>query len=103
MAGKVLKAYEIKLDKLNIPVNVIDAGGFVKEYQILAPKITEATHAFLETVKDDLLRDAKIGLEEIFEPARIKKLIEEFKLKTKTMIQKRLPTIPEKTKNFLTQ
>jgi flagellar protein FlaI len=103
MVAKLLKKYDIKLDKVHINVNIVDAGGYIKEYHILVPKISDATHALLDSVKDDLLREAKIGMEEIFDPARIKKLITEFELKTEGLIQKRLPGVSLNIKNFLTQ
>lgn len=103
MAEKIIKKYGIKLGKVGIPVNIVDAGRYVREYHISVPKISDATHTLLDSVKDELLKDAKIGVEEIFDQARIKNLITEFENKTRGMIDKRLPKIPESTKNFLTQ
>ncbi|MBI4174843.1 MAG: CpaF family protein [Candidatus Aenigmarchaeota archaeon] len=100
---KIIKKYDIKLNRIHIPVNIVDAGGYIREYHILVPKISDATHTLLDSVKDELLKDAKIGMEEILDQARIKNLITEFENKTSGMIDKRLPKIPENTKNFLTQ
>jgi len=103
MATKILQKYNIKLNRVQIFVNIVDAGGYVKEYHLMVPKISEATHALLDSVKEELLKEAKIGMDEIFDQERIKKLISEFEIKTKLLIDERLPNISENTKNFLTQ
>jgi flagellar protein FlaI len=98
---KIIKSYSIKLEKVHITIHIADTGGYTNVYKVLVPNISEATLALLDSVKDDLLKDAKIGMEEIFDPSRIKKLITEFQEKTDVMIKKRIPSIPESTKNFL--
>ena len=102
MQPKIVKSYNVKLDKVLVTIQIADTGGYTNTYKILVPNISEATLALLDSVKDDLLKDAKIGMEEIFDPGRIRKLIIEFQEKTDIMIKKRLPTIPDPTKNFLT-
>lgn len=56
----------------------------------------------LDAIKDDLIRDAKIGMEEISDPNRIRKLIQEFKAKTEVIIKQKLPNISESMKRFMT-
>ncbi|MCX6815726.1 MAG: ATPase, T2SS/T4P/T4SS family, partial [Candidatus Aenigmarchaeota archaeon] len=98
----ILKSYSIVVDKVHVHVNIADVGSYTAEYHVSLPKISEATLALLDTIKDDLLKEAKISAEEIFDPIRIKSLIKDFEVKTDKIIQKRLPSISEGTKNFLT-
>jgi flagellar protein FlaI len=100
---KVIKKYDIVLDKIRIPVTIIDSGGYVKEYRITVPKISEATHALLDSVRSELLKDSKIGMEEIFDPSRIKKIMAEFSAKTEMLLESRIAGTSRTTKTFLTQ
>lgn len=103
MAIKIIKRYDIVIDKLRVPVNIIDTGGYVKEYRLTLPKISEATFALLDSVRTELLKDSKIGMEEIFDPSRIKKIMSEFSEKTAALLEGRLPGAGSAQKAFLTQ
>jgi len=102
MPLKIVDKYTLTMGKVPVIITIVDEGGYTNVYKILVPKISDATLALLDSIKDDLLRDAKIGMEEIFEPSRIKKLIEEFEAKANVLIKKTIPNISENTKNFLT-
>jgi flagellar protein FlaI len=99
---KVLKKYSVLVDKIHVSASVVDAGGYTLEYRISLPKISTATAALLDTIKDALLKESKIGAEEVFDPAHIKKLIGEFEAKAETLIAQKLPSISTSAKNFLT-
>ncbi len=102
MAIKLLKKYSVVTGKVHVHVEIVNAGGYTAEYRLSVPKISTATLALLDAIKDDLLKDAKIGMEEVFDSARIKKLTEEFEIKTENIISKRIPNLPEGAKKFLT-
>ncbi len=100
---KVIKKYDVVMDKIRVPVSIVDAGGYVKEYIMSVPKISEATHALLDSVRSELLKDSKIGMEEIFDPSRLKKIMAEFSNKTELLLEARVAGASRTTKMFLTQ
>jgi flagellar protein FlaI len=102
MAEKILKKYMVKVDNYNVGIVISDTGGYTPVYKISLPRISAATEALLDSVKEDLLKDAKIGMEEIFDPVKIKKLIDEFKGKTDILLQKKLPMVGPGMRDFLT-
>ena len=53
---KIIKKYSVPVDKINVNVSVVDAGGYIAEYRISLPKISAATTALLDSIKDDLLK-----------------------------------------------
>ncbi len=99
---KVIKKYSVSINKINVNVSVVDTGGYIAEYRISLPKISTATAALLDSIKDDLLKESKIGTEEVFDPARIRKLVAEFGTKAEMLIAQKLPSISTSAKNFLT-
>lgn len=102
MEAKIKSSYAIAVDKVSVKIDILDAGDYTLEYRISVPKISGATLALLDSIKDALLKDAKIGMEEIFDPLRIKKLMGEFEMKAETLIGQRIPNLPEGVKDFLT-
>ncbi len=102
MTSKTLENYIIKLENVSINIAIVDTNGYTNEYHVMVPNISAATIALLDSIKDELLKEANIGMEEIFDPAKIRKLMGSFRDKTDTMIQFKLPTLNEETRNFLT-
>ena len=98
---KVLKTYSVLTGKFRMNISIVDASGYTGEYRISMPKISPATLALLDTIEDDLLKESKIGSEEIFDPVKIKSLIKEFSDLAELMIQKRLPSLKAGAKSFL--
>ena len=98
----VIKKYSVVVNKVSVGITIVDAGDYTKEYKASLPKISTATAALLDSIKDDLLRESKIGAEEAFDPVHIKKLISEFETKAQTLIAQKLPSISLSAKNFLT-
>jgi archaeal flagellar protein FlaI len=102
MTSKVLESYAISQENVNVNINIVDTNGYTNEYHVLVPNISAATIALLDSVKDDLLKETKIGMEEIFDPVKIKKLMASFRDKTDAMIEFRLPNLTEDIRSFLT-
>ncbi len=97
----VLKAYEITADNLKVEVKIIDKEDFTKIYHVSIPEISPATSALLDSVKEDLLKEAKISPEEIFDPSRATAMKEEFRKRANLLMTKKVPSVSEKTKNIL--
>ncbi len=100
--AKILKSYYINIEKIHVHVTVADTGDYTLQYKLTIPKISSATLALLDQIKEDLLKEAKISAEEMFDPNKIKNLIKEFEAKTQTIIDSKLPTVSENVKQFLT-
>jgi archaeal flagellar protein FlaI len=102
MTVKILKNYSLPMNKFNVRIDIVEAGDFTAEYRLSVPKMSAATLALLDTIKDELLKESKIGMEEMFDTSRIKALTKEFEIKAETLITKSMPNIPQNIKDFLT-
>ncbi len=98
---RTLKTYYVVVGKFRMGINIVDVSGYTGEYRISMPRISPATLALLDTIGDDLLRESKIGSEEIFDPVKIKFLIKEFSDRAEQIIQKRLPNLKAGARGFL--
>ncbi len=99
--AREIDTYEVISDEIKVNVSIVEGEDFVKLYKISVPEISSATLVLLDSVKEALLREAKIGAEDIFNQAVIGKLKEEFRKKAREIIDKKLPNTPDKTKKLL--
>ena len=97
----ILETYEINTDNVVSTVEIISGEGFTMEYKINIPRIGEATSAVLGKIRDQMLRESKIGLGEIFDINTITKLKVSFSQKAESMINKEIPELDLETKNIL--
>jgi len=98
---KILKEYDFVADDVRVKAKVIKGGDFVLLYKISIPLLSPATSAVLMSVKEDLLREAKLGGEELFDPAAIQRLKEEFVIKADSLLEKKIPSISNDAKRIL--
>lgn len=97
----IIESYSVIADEINADVEIVDGEDFVRLYKISIPYASPATVALLDSVKEDLLKESKIGAEEIFDPAVITKLKVEFSKKAEVIIEKKVPGISTDIKGFL--
>ncbi len=100
--SKILATYEVIADRLKAEVKIISGSDIVTLYEISVPFASPATSAILLSVKEDLLRESKIGGEEIFDPTAIENLKADLMVKAGALLEKRLPGISDITKEVLT-
>lgn len=98
---KVIKAYSITTDNLKADVKIVRSEDFVINYDISIPSISPATSAILLSIKEELIKESKIGGEEIFDPSALEKLKEDFIAKARLLVGKKIPDISEDTKKIL--
>jgi len=98
---KILKTYTIDADKMKIKVDIVAGQDFTMLYKVSIPSVSEATKALLDSVKEELLKETRIGTEEIFDPNKISELKKSFEEKAKEIIEKKIPLTNEKSKDML--
>ncbi len=84
-----------------VDVSIVRGEDLVKLYKISIPQISPATMAILNSIKEDLLRDLKIGMQEMLEPANIEKLKVDFSSKAGELLEQNLPHITLQIKEML--
>ena len=99
--SKMISEYQVVADNVSVNVNIVEGEDFVKLYKISIPEVSSATLAFLDSLKEELIKESKIGSEEIFDQAVIEKLKKEFEIKAENIIETRVPKIDKKIKQFL--
>lgn len=95
------KSYYVDVDGLRAKIDIISKQDITPIYKVSVPGMNPPTIALLDSVKEDLLREAKISTEEIFEPMTVKKLKEEFSRKAAVIIDKKMPKVYDKIKSVL--
>lgn len=99
--SKVIAEYKVVADQVSVNVNIVEGEDFVKLYKISIPEVSSATLAFLDSLKEDLIKESKIGTEEIFDQNIIDRLKIEFKNKAEKIIENKVPKIDSRIKDFL--
>jgi len=99
--GKIVKTYEVPVDERKVRVNIVDGDDLVKLYKVKSPPISAATQSILESVKEDMLKETKIGAQEVFDARAIERLKKEFTEKSDKIISKKLPALSPAVKKTL--
>ncbi len=97
----ILKTYNVQADDIKVQVKIVSGEDFVYLYRVASPEISKASIALMDSVKEDLLKDSKIGMEEIFDPSSIKKIKADFKKKAELIVNRKIPGLDEKTRLLL--
>ncbi len=100
--SKVIAKYQVTLHGLNkIDIELVKGEDLVTVYKVIKKEITPTTELLLLDVKSKLLKEAKVGLHELFEAAAIQKLHENFTQKADKFVTELLPTVKKEDKNTL--
>ena len=97
----ILKTYNIQLDDTKVQVRIVSDEDFVSLYKVASPEMSKASIALMDSIREDLLKESKIGMEEIFDSSAIKRIKGDFKKKAELIINKKIPGIDERTKGVL--
>ncbi len=100
--GKVLEEYTINAEGSLINIKIFrDPKDFVLNYKCELPKIEPATLALLEEIRNRLIREVKVKIEEILDPKAYEELKEKYKKAAEKLIETEIPGISKKTKSTL--
>ncbi len=75
--------------------------GLSKTYHIAVPRLTVATKALMDHIKDGLISEVTISNKEIIDPKSINVIKERFEKKAKGLLKDRVSSLSEETINFL--
>ncbi len=95
-----LKEYTINADGIDVEVR-ISKGDIINEYQITIPQINTATLALLDSVRQEMLKETRIKIEEIFDIAAIKKLKSNFTSQARKVLERKMPGIDRNASDIL--
>ncbi len=94
--------YNIKLGNVNISVSVEkEPELFVKSYTIDLPKIEPATQLLLEKIRNSLIGEVKVKVEEILNPKAYDELRERYRAAAEKMIKNQLPKLSERERTII--
>lgn len=96
----IIKSYDVIAEGLRTNVKIVKGEDFTLLYKISIPPISPATSALLSSIKEELLKEAKVSGEEMFDPDVIKKLKENFAKKAEDIIEKKIH-LPKDMKGVL--
>lgn len=99
---KILSKYTVNLHELNnVDIQIVQGEDIVTLYKVIKPEITKTTELLLSDVRDKLLKDSQIGIQELFEESSFKKMSDEFTKKADKLIANILPVTKPEDKNVL--
>ncbi|MFA5856019.1 MAG: ATPase, T2SS/T4P/T4SS family [Candidatus Pacearchaeota archaeon] len=96
----LLDAYDVEVDKAKVKIEIQKESSKIV-YNLLVPKISVATEALLNEVKNELISATTIGMKEILDPNSFYNMKKRFMKDAKSMLESKLPNINEETKEFL--
>jgi len=99
--SKVLEKYEIESEGVKTGVE-IRVENFVPKYILLLPSVDVATSALLDDIKERLISGIEMSPGDVLDPHLMRELKEEFKTRSKTMLESELPNLDEKIKEHFT-
>jgi archaeal flagellar protein FlaI len=79
----------------------LGGSGLSKTYHIAVPKLTIATKALMDHIKDGLISEVTISNKEIVDPKSINVIKKRFEKKAKGLLKDRVSSLSEETINFL--
>ncbi len=99
-SGEVLDTYEIELDGVKIPVQLI-LKDFVPHYKLVLPELDVATLALLDDMKDRLISGIEMSTSEILDPKLLTQLRREFTEKAGALMDEELKGIDPEVRRHL--
>jgi len=98
---KTMNTYDIRIYDSPVKIEIQKTDDFVKLYNVSFPEISKPTEVILETIKDEILREARINPQDIFDAEAIKRLSALFARKAKDIMGTKLPQLTESKRSLL--
>lgn len=91
----VLESYKISADGIEATVTLSKASVGIPQYQMAIPKPEPATAAYLETVKNELLRQVRLTTQEVLDIKLMAELKQKFQALALKLVKEKIPRITE--------
>src|SRR3989344_7277885 len=99
---RVLESYKVEADKVQVEVDIADdKESFVKMYLLNIPEYGPGTRALLDSLKGNIISEATIEAEKMFDVKFVSALKDRFSKRAESILQKELPNITPEIKNTL--
>jgi len=98
--GNIVEEYSIKLDGASADIRIIknEVG---TTYEISTPKISIATNALLNDLREELITITSVSMQELIDPKAFISLKNKFKEEAIKLLTKKIPTISKETSYLL--
>ena len=98
---EIITQYKLTVDDMQVGIRIISERGQNTKYQLVKKKLSKATNALLETVRNQLVSDVDISSAEILDPNALLRIKEKFKISASEFIGNKLSTLDAETKQLL--
>ncbi|MEK6836895.1 MAG: ATPase, T2SS/T4P/T4SS family, partial [Nanoarchaeota archaeon] len=98
--GDILEEYSIKLDGASADIKIIK-GEVGTTYTLSTPKISIATNALLNDLREELIAITSVSMQELIDPKAFISLKAKFKEEAIKLLTKKIPTISKETSSLL--
>lgn len=101
-SGKIIDSYSFSSKKIPIEITILEKKGeYVPIYQVSISQISPTTELILEKIRQQLIKQVKLGIIEITNVKKTQVIEDRFKHTITVLINRYFPDIEEKTKEFL--
>lgn len=102
MINKTVAKYPVTLHGINrVDVEIVKGEDLVPIYKVIKRSVSPTTALLLSDVREQLLKESKLGISEMLEASAIKKLHDDLAAKADRLIANLLPSIKPEDKNVL--
>src|SRR3989344_2334504 len=98
--GDILEEYVIKLDGASADIKIIK-NDIVTIYTLTTPKISIATNALINDLREELIAITSVSMQELIDPKAFISLKNKFKEEAIKLLTKKIPTISKETSSLL--
>ncbi len=98
--GSVIEAYTIKLDGASADIKIV-RDEISTSYTLNIPKISAATSALLNDLREELIAITSVSMQELIDPKAFSSIKNKFKEEAKKLIREKIPTIRDETESFI--
>lgn len=98
--GDEIDAYTIKIDGASADIKIIKSE-IGTNYSLNIPKISVATTALLNDLREELIAITSVSMQELIDPKAFASIKKRFKDEAAKLIRKKIPTIRDETESFL--
>ncbi|MEK6847409.1 MAG: hypothetical protein AABY16_04555, partial [Nanoarchaeota archaeon] len=100
LKGGIIDAYTIKVDGASADIRIVKTE-IGTRYTINIPKISAATTALINDLREELIAITSVSMQELIDPKAFASIKKKFKEEAVKLIRKKIPTIKEETESFL--